>query len=168
VVLIAAYLLCIQSYRAGLTTDFPTPYPPCGGVALVLVPERVPSVEGEMPTEPPLFPSAELVNEAGVLTIDVDVTIQAALRPPLCTSGFPGGRRRWTVRPLTPAVRVGRPGRLLPMNGAFPDQRRAAGMMLPPNPPAGTRVRIPRRRAFSTQLTTVRGETCRSAAIARA
>jgi hypothetical protein len=75
VVLVAAYLLGIQSYRAGLTTDFPTPDPPSGGVALVLVPERLLSQDGEMPTEVLLFPSAELFDEGGVLTIDVDVTI---------------------------------------------------------------------------------------------
>ena len=79
VVLIAAYLFGIQSYRAGLAQALPDQAPPPGGVSVVIVPEQVSPNEQELPAQVLLFPSPELLDSAGLLTQELEVRIQPAL-----------------------------------------------------------------------------------------
>jgi hypothetical protein len=79
VVLIGAYLVGVQSYRAGLAQALPEQIPPAGGVAVVIVPERMSPDEQEVPAQVLLFPSGELLDSAGMLTQELEVRIQPAL-----------------------------------------------------------------------------------------
>lgn len=79
VVLIAAYLFGIQSYRSGLAQALPPQEPPAKGVAVVIVPARVSAEEQELPAQVLVFPSADLLDEAGLLTQEIEVRIQPAL-----------------------------------------------------------------------------------------
>lgn len=79
VALLAAYLFGIQSYRAGLAASLPAPTPPAGGVAVVVVPERVSPDDQEVPAQVLVFPSAELLDPAGLLTQELELRIQPAV-----------------------------------------------------------------------------------------
>lgn len=79
VVLIAAYLFGIQSYRAGLAQALPDQAPPPGGVSVVIVPEQVSPNEQELPAQVLMFPSPELLDSNGQLTQELEVRIKPAL-----------------------------------------------------------------------------------------
>jgi hypothetical protein len=78
-ILVAAYVFGILAYRAGLTQEFPQQQPPAGGVSVVIVPESVAPQSQEMTARVLLFPAADLVDAAGLLTREVEVRIQPAI-----------------------------------------------------------------------------------------
>jgi hypothetical protein len=79
VLLAAAYLFGIQSYRSGVAQSLPEQNPPAGGVSVVIVPERVSADEQELPAQVLVFPSPELLDAAGLLTQELEVRIQPAV-----------------------------------------------------------------------------------------
>jgi hypothetical protein len=101
VVLIAAYLFGIQSYRAGLAADLPDQSPPAGGASVVIVPEQVSPNEQELPAQVLLFPSAELLDAQGLLTQELEVRIQPAVTGQ--TLLFPAGEAAAPQNVVLPA-----------------------------------------------------------------
>ncbi len=79
IALAAAYLLGIRSFGSSLVGELPNQNPPSGGVAVVLVPEQVESLEQDLVTEVLVFPSPELVDTDGALIIDIAVVVQPAV-----------------------------------------------------------------------------------------
>ncbi|MEK9811298.1 MAG: DUF4436 family protein, partial [Candidatus Nanopelagicales bacterium] len=79
IALAAAYLLGIRSFGSSLVGELPDQNPPSGGVAVVLVPEQVESLEQDLVTEVLVFPSPELVDTDGALIIDIAVVVQPAV-----------------------------------------------------------------------------------------
>ncbi len=102
VVLVAAYLFGIQSYRAGLAQALPDQDPPAGGVSVVVVPEQVSPNEQELPAQVLLFPSPELLDSAGLLTQELEVRIQPALSGQ--TLLFPAGEATAPQTVVLPAA----------------------------------------------------------------
>lgn len=102
VVLIAAYLFGIQSYRAGLAQALPDQAPPPGAVSVVIVPEQVSPNEQELPAQVLLFPSPELLDSAGLLTQELEVRIQPALSGQ--TLLFPAGEATAPQTVVLPAA----------------------------------------------------------------
>jgi len=79
VVLVAAYLVGIQSYRSGLAQTLPEPSPPAGGVSVVIVPEKVSPDDQTLPARVLVFPSSSLLDSAGQLTQELEVRVQPAV-----------------------------------------------------------------------------------------
>lgn len=104
VVLIAAYLFGIQSYRAGLAQALPDQAPPLGGVSVVIVPEQVSPNEQELPARVLLFPAPELLDSAGLLTQELEVRIQPALSGQ--TLLFPAGEATSPQTVVLPAAGI--------------------------------------------------------------
>lgn len=102
VVLVAAYLFGIQSYRAGLAQALPAQTPPANGVSVVIVPERVSPDEQELPAQVLLFPSRDLLDPAGLLTQELEVRIQPALSGQ--TLLFPAGEATAPQSVVLPAA----------------------------------------------------------------
>ena len=85
VVLVAAYVFAIQSYRSGIPEALPEQSPPPGGVAVVIVPERMSPENQELPANLLLFPSDDLLDESGQLTVPLEIRIQPALSDQVIT-----------------------------------------------------------------------------------
>lgn len=79
VVLLAAYIFGIQSYRAGLSQSLPSQVPPAGGVSVVIVPESVDPNGQELPARVLVFPSDEFVDPTGLLTQSLELRVQPAV-----------------------------------------------------------------------------------------
>jgi hypothetical protein len=78
-VLVVAYAFGVTSYRAGLTQDMPEQQPPSGGVSVVVVPQRISAEDQEIPAQVLVFPSAELLDSAGLLTQELELRVQPAV-----------------------------------------------------------------------------------------
>lgn len=79
VLLVAAYLFGITSYRSGLAQALPAQVPPAGGMSVVIVPERVSPNDQELPAQVLVFPSPVLLDADGLLTQALEVRIQPAV-----------------------------------------------------------------------------------------
>jgi hypothetical protein len=78
-VLLVTYVFVIQSYKAGLAEAMPEQHPPTGGVAVVVVPQSVSPVDQTLPGQVLLFPAPDLLDEAGLLTREIQVRVQPAV-----------------------------------------------------------------------------------------
>jgi hypothetical protein len=103
-VLVAAYVFGIQSYGAGIGQALPEQSPPAGGVSVVIVPERVAAEAQELPAQVLVFPSAELVDSAGMLTQSLEVRIEPAIEGQLLS--LPAGAPPAPQRAVLPAAGV--------------------------------------------------------------
>ncbi len=72
--LVVGYVLIAFAYGQSTSTQFNEPTPPAGGVALVVAPEELIPVAGQVKTSLLLFPSNELTDENGHLTDKVVIT----------------------------------------------------------------------------------------------
>ena len=78
VVLVAAYVFGIQSYRAGLSQALPDQSPPANGVSVVIVPEQVSPNEQELPAQVLVFPSPKNPGQAFAFEGRFALALQAA------------------------------------------------------------------------------------------
>jgi hypothetical protein len=104
VVLVAAYIFGIQSYATGIGQTLPAQSPPAAGASVVIVPERVSPEDQELPAQVLVFPSADLVDSAGLLTQSLEVRIEPAIEGQLLT--FPAGEPAAPQRVVLPAAGV--------------------------------------------------------------
>jgi hypothetical protein len=79
VVLLAAYVFVIQSYRSSIAAALPDQDPPVGGVSVVIVPDKVSPNEQMLPAQVLLFPSSGLLDASGLLTREVEVRVEPAV-----------------------------------------------------------------------------------------
>lgn len=79
VILIAAYLFGIASYRSGIASSLPAQSPPAQGLSVVIVPDAIEATDQTVPSQVLAFPSSDLLDENGLLTNEIEIRVQPAL-----------------------------------------------------------------------------------------
>lgn len=104
VVLVVAYLFGVLSYRAGLGQVLPEQSPPAGGVAVVIVPQKVSPDDQTLPAQVLLFPAPDLLDASGLLKHGIEVRVEPALSGQNLT--FPAGRAPTPQKVVLPATGI--------------------------------------------------------------